>query len=192
MSAKVCVSWVLVCAVLVSGCSNTATISMADGNEYEVNIYDGDKGYVYGYVDEDVEGQPEPVEAHKKFSRGEIKDIDHPGNVQMVVGGSMFVLGAASTITLLVVGPDFDLGDDHVNHPADIFLIPLILGSWGLQLGLTSAFMLGGGGLFMEGADRWSTSRDAAEQNIHLQVSPMVTRDERGDAVVGVGLGLTW
>lgn len=184
MSARVCLVWLLVCAVLVSGCSDVATITRKDGVVQEMEIHDGDQVYIYGFIyDKDGGGR-----TYDKVSRSSVEDIDHPGDVQIVLGSLAAVLGIVSVVALIEAGP----------QPwGDVFLISELSGilGWVFGLSLASTLAVGGGGLVVDGGQRWRTSTDAASgvrSRTGLEVAPMVTRDERGDAVVGLGLGLTW
>ena len=73
-----------------AGCSTTATISQVSGPDFEVRILDSDSKALH-VRDEDGREYPIPGEY--------VTDIDHPGNVNLLIG-----LGLVATSIPLMVG----------------------------------------------------------------------------------------
>jgi hypothetical protein len=75
--------WRLVAAVVIvcfGACSSTATIVRTDGPDSEAEIVSSDARAIY-------------VRGHNgqtyRIGRESISDIDHPGNVEMIIGGAL-------------------------------------------------------------------------------------------------------
>jgi hypothetical protein len=73
-----------VASIVACGCSTTATIHRLNGPDYEATIVDSDASALR------LRGGDQRTYAVK---RGEVFDIDHPGNVVMTVGAIFLGLG---------------------------------------------------------------------------------------------------
>jgi hypothetical protein len=120
------VAIVIVCFTACSvGCSWTATIARSDGPDTEGEIHHSDAGAVY-------------VRARNggiyRIDRSVITDIDHPGNVEMVVGG--ILVGLFSFVAISERNaPD---RNDALTVLAIYGGLGLALISWGLARWVTS------------------------------------------------------
>jgi hypothetical protein len=77
-------------AVSFAACASTATIQRFDGPDTEAEIERSDQDAVY------VRGSNGQL---YRLERGKAGDIDHPGNVNMVVGAALLSLGALSLLS---------------------------------------------------------------------------------------------
>ena len=121
MSAKLAVPPLV--ALLLCGCSTTATISRTNGGSLEAKIQRSTANTLVVQTDSGSEA---------RISRSEITDIDHPGNATAVVGGLLGIYGginiAAGAPLCAEKGASFCTG---------VFL-PAIIGSSMLIWGLTT------------------------------------------------------
>ena len=76
-------------AAVTGACSTTATISRDHGPAYEATIVGSDADTLRL---EDRYGHPFPV------PRGDVVDIDHPGNVLMTIGAVMLGVGTLNVL----------------------------------------------------------------------------------------------
>ena len=82
----------LVVALSVGGCSTTATIHRVYGPAYETEIADSDASALRVLGDD---GRLHEV------PRGEITDVDHPGNVVITVGAILVGIAALASISIM-------------------------------------------------------------------------------------------
>lgn len=72
-----------------AGCGSTATITRADGIPIQERIVGSDAGALYLRMDSSTNG-----DTVIRLGRADVRDIDHPGKLAMVVGG-LFLGGLA-------------------------------------------------------------------------------------------------
>jgi len=120
----------LLAAILLCGCSTTATISRINGRQVEAKIQRSTPGAVVVQTDAGKE---------VSISRSDISDIDHPGNVAAVIGGLVSAYGA---LNIAVGAPR--CGEGGGAYCTGVFLpaaigVPMLI--WGLStwVGSTSA-----------------------------------------------------
>jgi hypothetical protein len=118
----------LLASALLLGCSTTATIRHDRGPPLETRIVGGTPGAILVYA----QGRTYALPRH------EVRDIDHPGNVHVLVGGML----AAYGIVNIAVGFErcekaqgFENDAEYGGYCAGVFT-PFILGTgmvlWGL------------------------------------------------------------
>lgn len=136
---------ILVLFLMSVGCSNTATVKMADGRIYEATILRSDAENLYVRGDLDHRAFSNSPEKITKLKKADIVVIDHPGNVHLLVGS--LLAGFGTLYGVLGVVLFVDSPNDPVNQ--------LIAG----QLILNSAVLLGVG--VPMGLWGWSTWDDS-------------------------------
>jgi hypothetical protein len=138
--------------VSVTACTTTATITQRSGPPIEGSIRYGTTDYV---VVEPRDGNPQ------KIPRSDIDDIDHPGNVHLLVGG--IVLGYGT----ILIGSGLDDCQKDAENLASctMLVIPAIVGA----------------GLTAWGLATWSGSKSAASQrlSVHRRPPEIVPAPER-------------
>ncbi len=84
------------------GCSQSATILMADGTTYEAAIVNSDSEFLYARSHLDEREFAPPQNELIKLKKHDVVEIDHPGNVHLLVGslltGVGFINGAAAWV----------------------------------------------------------------------------------------------
>lgn len=165
-----CQVMILIAAVVCSGCALPATITTRAGAARELVIETSDADFLY------VRGaEEEPSEATvNRVARAEVADIDHPGNLWMGVGAGMAALAGACA-WYLIAETDDNLGAVVVNFYAAMACISTTVAGVGI---------LGMGFATWDESYRASRPREVPAE---WRVAPMVTRDERGDMVMGAG-----
>lgn len=119
---------------LLASCKS-ATVQLHDGPSIDGEIVRGDVHELVVRTD----GGDVPIE------RARIADIDHPGNVAMVVGGVMLGVSSAM-ITVPLLAPS---GRDDVDRAGDLVLL-----STGIMYGVTGLVPLIWGGVSWIGSRR--------------------------------------
>lgn len=148
--------FVLGLLTLLSGCSS-ATVHLRDGPPIDGEIVDSDARTVRVRVD----GRPVSIE------RAHIAEIDHPGNVAMLVGGVLMGISAAM-ITVPLVVPSGPECDDEIAE--------LVLVSTGVMYGLTGVVPLVAGGLSWTTSRRRAAGRADDAASVHIRATPMGVR----------------
>jgi len=119
---------ILVLFALTLGCSTTATVKLRDGREYEGEVTDSNAEWLY--LDRDP-----GTAAH--VPRGEVVNINHPGDIHFIVGSIIAGLGVAN----LAVNAD-ECGEDGCFSMCAVAITPLAVGlgvgTWGLVVWLDS------------------------------------------------------
>ena len=119
-------------ALLLTGCSTTATIHRQAGPAYEATIVDSDRDSLYVLGDD---GREYVVPAEQ------VRDVDHPGNVLVVVGG--ITLGVAGLTAIAMSN------NDRGSSSSTDWAVPALYGAIGL-------------GLLVPGLTTWARSTGAA------------------------------
>lgn len=124
----------LLCALACLCACSSATLYRHNAPDLEATIVDGDRDYVYVETDDD---------RVVRVARKQITEIDHPGNVDAVVGGVLTFVGGS----LIAAGSQsHNLGGDIAAVLGVIYAVP-------------------GAILLAEGLYRWQRSSGAAEDN---------------------------
>ena len=151
----------LVLAVLV-GCAPPATVTRTDGRLFEGRITGGDTQHVF------VAGEP--------VARQDIRDIDHPGNVQAAVGTGMalaFGIGSGAALAQVIDRGTGDVRGLVLGCSTGMFLLSAAMGTWGWVV--------------------WTRSVEAAESPPTTSVSVLPTALADGtDTAAGATLVLRW
>jgi hypothetical protein len=120
----------LLTSILICGCSTTASISRLNGTELEAKILRSTSGAVMV----ETNGGSEV-----SISRGDISDIDHPGNAAAIVGALLSTYGA---INIGVGASKCDEGGGA--YCTGVFLpaaigVPMLIWGMATWIGSTSA-----------------------------------------------------
>jgi hypothetical protein len=81
----------VIALVCLGGCSSTATIVRTDGPDNEAEIANSDAAALY------VRARNGQI---YRINRESIADIDHPGNVEIIVGSLLLGLGSDTGLAL--------------------------------------------------------------------------------------------
>jgi len=113
----------------LSACTTTATISRSDGYQVE--------GWIRGGSGDAIVVEPR-VGRRQVIPRNDVTDIDHPGNVHIVVGGVLLGFGAS----VIASGVDDCVNRNDGGTGCFFMVTPAILGAsmvvWGLATWLGS------------------------------------------------------
>ena len=157
--------------LLFGACSKTATIQRANKPPIEAVIERSDESYLF--VELPLVGGSEPI------ARAEVIDIDHPGNVHLLVGsiftGISVMMGALGIYALLDDDPFLEVVGVQFSFNAVVYgAIGVPLGVWGYKTWSRSK--------------RNAASSTRAKGVVRWRWRPEVSVDD-GEASIGVGVG---
>lgn len=138
------------CAVLLA-CSS-ATIERKGASNVEGMIVGGNRDFLYVLRDDD---------SVVKVRRAQVRDIDHPGNVLLVIGLPFVAMGLTYFMTGAAAG----------QNTTDREMFYGVGGFYGVL----------GAALAVPGYISWSSSRSAADPEDNLDVTPFGKVPEAGD-----------
>ncbi len=119
------------CLILLTiGCSTSSTIRMSDGTFHEGQISGADTENLYLQNQWAYGGSTDAI---KKLGKKDIVDIDHPGNVHLLVGGILTGFGALYGGMALL----FELSPEQsIDSPAVLFSTGAVMAAVGIPLGV--------------------------------------------------------
>lgn len=169
MRANVCVFWLVLC-VSVVGCAKTATITTNHG-EYEAEILRSDHQAIYVMENDATE--------ERMIMREDIRDIDHPGNVGLIVFGVHSVASASLAVALIGAGVSSGCNDSDQRSGV---IVSGLCGISTMMGSMAAIAALGSAVGALVSYLTWSESVDNAEapEDAELSIVPIVAPHEDG------------